>query len=331
MKFEVQIISKQIGIDLNRIVPSDLLRSRPTPDKTQNPDFATKKTCASPPQTSPPATASSSPAVRRRYTEGVVSAASIFTLSEQRNGLPSLSKPLPAGPSASGGHLNMNHNLLSAKIGSLAHDSVGEISNTLQGASISSSMVGSSQVQRNPLHPQYTQSTMDIGTVPTSSSYWTESSVDALEMLVPNLSQLVTVSPSSGLLESSTNLKRLNPIANGRAIREIIQPVVERSCSIAYFTTKELTSKDFANEHDLGKVRRAAMQMVQQLAASLALVTSKKPLRVSMGNRLCTVLSPSVVADQNMIEQTAQVICNANFDIGCAVIERHGKKKQHGT
>ncbi|PXF48972.1 hypothetical protein BWQ96_01314 [Gracilariopsis chorda] len=246
MKFELQILSKQIGIDLNRIVPSDLLRSRPTPDKTQNPDFATKKTSASPPQTSPTATAWSSPEVRRRYTEGVVgsrSAAPIFTLSEQRNGLLSLSKPLPAGPSASGGRLNRNHNLLSAKIDALAHESVGKISNKLQGASISSGMVGSSQGQRNPLHLQDTESTMGIGMVLISSSHWTESSVGAPEILVPNLSQLVTVSPSSGLLESSLNLKRLIPIAIGHAIREIIQPVVERSCAIAYLTTKELTSR----------------------------------------------------------------------------------------
>ncbi|PXF39649.1 General negative regulator of transcription subunit 1 [Gracilariopsis chorda] len=173
----------------------------------------------------------------------------------------------------------MNHNLLSAKIGALAHESVGNISNTLQGASISSSMVGSSQGQRNPLHLQDTQSTMGIRMVPISSSYWTESSVGAPEMLVANFSQLVTVSASSGLLESSPNLKRLIPIAIGHAIREIIQPVVERSCAIAYLTTKELTSKDVANEHDLGKVRRAAMQMAQQLAGSLDLVTSKKTIK----------------------------------------------------
>lgn len=330
MKFELQILSKHIGVDVNRIVSSDLLRSRPTPDKTQNPDFATKKTSASPPQTSPTATASSSPEVRRGYTTGTVgsrAAAPVFTLSEQRNGLPSLSKALPSGPSASAGRLNMNHNLLSANIGGLPHESVGDISSILQSASISSSMVGSSQGQRNPLHAQSAQSTMGIGAVQTSSSHRTGSSVGAPEMLVPNLSQLVTFSPSLGMLESSPNLKRLIPIAIDRAIREIIQPVVERSCAIAYLTTKELTSKDFANEHDLGKVRRAAMQMVQQLAGSLALVTSKEPLRVSMGNQLRMVLSSSVVVDQNMVEQTAQVICNANLDIGCAVIERHAKER----
>eukprot|EP00178_Gracilaria_changii_P006365 TRINITY_DN2096_c0_g1_i1.p1 TRINITY_DN2096_c0_g1~~TRINITY_DN2096_c0_g1_i1.p1 ORF type:complete len:2377 (+),score=263.96 TRINITY_DN2096_c0_g1_i1:277-7407(+) len=330
MKFELQILSKHIGIDVNSIVPSDTLRLRPAPDKTQNPDFATKKASASPPQTSPSATASSSPEIRRNYPHGAVGprpGAPVFTLSEQRNGLPSLSKSVATGLATSAARLNLSHGLLSGNISAVTHDSVGELSSMLQTASISSSgMAGSSQGQRSAIHPQ---STIGIGTVPPSTTHRTGSSLNPPEMLVPNLHQMVNMSPSLGLLDTSPNLKRLVPVAIDRAIREIIQPVVERSCAIAFLTTKELTTKDFANapEHEISKVRRAAMQMVQQLAGSLALVTSKEPLRVSMGNQLRTILSPSVVADQNMIDQTAQVICNANLDVGCAIIERHAKER----
>ncbi|KAI0564695.1 CCR4-NOT subunit 1 TTP binding [Gracilaria domingensis] len=329
MKFELQILSKHIGIDVTSIVSSDMLNSRPTPDKTQNPDFTTKKASASPPQVSPVATAASSPEIRRNFPHvpiGPRPGAPVFTLSEQRNGLPSFSKPVPTGLPTSSGRLNLNHGLLSGNIGAVSHESVGELSSILQSASISSGVVGSTQGQRSAIHPQ---STIGIGSVPPSATHRTSSSLNAAEMLVPNLSQMVNVSPALGLLETSPNLKRLVPLAIDRAIREIIQPVVERSCAIAFLTTKELTSKDFANapEHDVNKVRRAAMQMVQQLAGSLALVTSKEPLRVSMGNQLRTILSPSIVADQNMIDQTAQVICNANLDVGCAIIERHAKEK----
>lgn len=104
-------------------------------------------------------------------------------------------------------------------------------------------------------------------------------------MLVPNLCQMVNVSPSLSLLDTSPNIKRQGRLAIDTVIREIIQPVIERSCAMAFLTTKELTSKDFANapEHDVSKVRRAAMQMVQQLAGSLALVPSKELLRLLDG------------------------------------------------
>lgn len=46
------------------------------------------------------------------------------------------------------------------------------------------------------------------------------------------------------------------PVAVDRAIREIIQPVVERSVTIACITSKELVQKDFAMEADENKMRK---------------------------------------------------------------------------
>lgn len=51
-------------------------------------------------------------------------------------------------------------------------------------------------------------------------------------------------------------LKRVVPVAVDRAIREIIQPVVERSVTIACITSKELVQKDFAMEADENKMRK---------------------------------------------------------------------------
>ena len=75
-----------------------------------------------------------------------------------------------------------------------------------------------------------------------------------------------------------------------RAIREILSPVVERSVTIACITTREIVMKDFAMEPDEQKMRKAAHLMVQNLAGSLALVTCKEPLRVSMNNHLRSLL-----------------------------------------
>lgn len=52
--------------------------------------------------------------------------------------------------------------------------------------------------------------------------------------------------------------------------------------------------QDFALEPDAERMRKAAHLMVSGLAASLALVTGKEPLRVSLANQLRAMLAPSV-------------------------------------
>ena len=77
------------------------------------------------------------------------------------------------------------------------------------------------------------------------------------------------------LFLASPHFKAFVPVAVDRAIREIMQPVVERSVTIACITTKELIVKDFAMENDETKMRKAAQLMVSNLAGSLAVVTCK--------------------------------------------------------
>jgi CCR4-NOT transcription complex subunit 1 len=86
---------------------------------------------------------------------------------------------------------------------------------------------------------------------------------------------------------------------------EIITPVVERSVTIACMTTYELVTKDFANDPDESRLRAAAHLMVSSLAGSLALVTCKEPLRVSLSSQLRQMLQPSV--DPQTLEQAVSV------------------------
>ena len=79
-------------------------------------------------------------------------------------------------------------------------------------------------------------------------------------------------------------------LAVDRAIREIIQPVVERSVTIASVTTKQILLKDFATEPNEQHLRNGAHLMISNLAGSLALVTCKEPLRVSISNHLRSLL-----------------------------------------
>lgn len=70
------------------------------------------------------------------------------------------------------------------------------------------------------------------------------------------------------------------------SIVEILPPVVDRSVTIALITTRELVLKDFAYDGDYKRVLKAADLIVQNLAGSLALVTCREPLRVSLTTNL---------------------------------------------
>ncbi|CAM9404481.1 unnamed protein product [Chrysoparadoxa australica] len=146
--------------------------------------------------------------------------------------------------------------------------------------------------------------------------------------VIPNLAAYVTVNPNLGLLPYQQRLKRVVPLAVDRAIRDIIQPVVERSVTIACITTKELVTKDFAMEPDEQKMRMAAHGMVSNLAGSLALVTCKEPLRVSIGNNMRALLQQqSVEVDSGTLEQVVLMCSQDNLELGCMLIEKAATEK----
>jgi len=89
-------------------------------------------------------------------------------------------------------------------------------------------------------------------------------------------------------------LRRLVPIAVDRAVVDIIEPVVNRSVTIACTATAELIVKDFAVEQDEQCMRKAAHLMVSSLAGQLALVTCREPMRVSLLEMLRSLLQPAL-------------------------------------
>lgn len=170
---------------------------------------------------------------------------------------------------------------------------------------------------------------------------------DDQETVIPNLAAYVTINPSlSQLLQQSSqgssalssltsaSLKRSVPVAVDRAIREIIQPVVERSVTIACITTKEIVTKDFAMESDENKMRKAGQLMVANLAGSLALVTCREPLRSSVSTHLRQLLTSNAGGsdklneqEQNVIEQCVQICATDNLELGCMLIEKAATEK----
>ncbi|KXZ45953.1 hypothetical protein GPECTOR_49g537 [Gonium pectorale] len=144
--------------------------------------------------------------------------------------------------------------------------------------------------------------------------------------LFANLHQHVVINPSLGDIGDRLMLKRHVPAAVDRAIGEIITPVVERSVTIACYTTYELVLKDFAGDADEGRLRKAAHLMVSSLAGSLSLVTAKDPLRISLTNQLRQMLQAQV-ADTATLDNIVSVLVNDNLDLGCTLIERAATDK----
>lgn len=354
VKFELPLLTKELGIDANEIEPANLLCSRPAPVRDGNPDFtAIKKQSgiASPVRSASP---NSSPvrSIGRENSRGEP-----FNLSDPANldgpaargaGVPIFS--LGGNPSTSvggaGNPMTELGNMTAVMTGTGSagggvranvpgSETVADLATIMASASLSSS---AQQHQHRTSMQRYG----NLGVAGTSRGAGGQGAAAAAaaaaaqqaavvaaasDVQIAPLVQPIVINQSLVLFQTAPHLKSFISPAIDRAVQEIITPVVERSCAIATITTKELAMKDFANEMDPMKIQKAAKQMVQQLAGSLALVTCKEPLRVSMGNQLRPALSAAASGDSNLLEQTIQVLCTANLEAGCSVIEQAATEK----
>ncbi|KAJ6105662.1 hypothetical protein N7512_009179 [Penicillium capsulatum] len=142
---------------------------------------------------------------------------------------------------------------------------------------------------------------------------------------LPSLDKILVLPPSASSMVDPSTLRQIVHTAVERAITEIITPVVERSVTIASISTAQLISKDFGMEADEEKMRHAAGIMVRQLAGSLALVTCKEPLKVSMTNYIRMIQQE--ISDQPMPEGLILMCVNDNLDAACGIVEKAAEEK----
>ncbi|CAG8484109.1 12575_t:CDS:10 [Ambispora gerdemannii] len=147
------------------------------------------------------------------------------------------------------------------------------------------------------------------------------------ENLLNILSNVVPYINYIPIFANQPGLRKLVYMAIERAIQEIIGPVVERSVTIACISTKELILKDFAMEPNEEKMRNAAHVMVQNLAGSLALVTCKEPLRMSMVTHLRNLLLQNGFTEQSISEQAILLEVAENLDLACSIVEKSAMDK----
>ncbi|KAM0934312.1 putative CCR4-Not complex component, Not1, MIF4G-like domain superfamily [Dioscorea sansibarensis] len=164
--------------------------------------------------------------------------------------------------------------------------------------------------------PERVSSGQGLTQVASSPSPFT---LSQLQPLISNYDSYINVNPKLTSMGLQLQFQRIIQMSLDKAIREIVSPVIQRSVTIASRTTKEMVLKDLSMESDDGVILRSARMMVGALAGSLAHVTCKEPLRVSLSSHLRVVLQAlNVVTD---IDQIVQSITTDNLDLGCAVIE----------
>lgn len=142
--------------------------------------------------------------------------------------------------------------------------------------------------------------------------------------VIPDLGPLIQIPPLNEMIVSSARLHEIVRAALTRALEDIIQPVVERSVTIAAISTQQIVRKDFATEPDENRLRSSAISMVKATAGSLALVTSRDPLKASFTNYLRNL---SAELPQGLPEGTIMMCSNLNLDLACGIVEKQAEER----
>lgn len=149
-------------------------------------------------------------------------------------------------------------------------------------------------------------------------------SPQAVAPSIPDLGPLVSIPPTNEMVVSPSRLHEIVRTALRQALQEIVQPVVDRSVTIAAISTQQMILKDFITEPDENRVRTSAISMVKATAGSLALVTSKEPLRANFTNYMRTLSND---LPSGLPEGTVIMCVNSNLDLACSIIEKQAEER----
>lgn len=128
------------------------------------------------------------------------------------------------------------------------------------------------------------------------------------------------ISPNLATFHAHPDLRVAVPIAVERAVRELVGIISERAVVLAVGTTVELVTKDFCREPDELLVKRAAHLMAASLGGSIVMVTGRSPLRAAIKQHVNDMIKTA--ANDEVIEQTAQVVAQDNLPLASSLIEQ---------
>ncbi|KAI2780459.1 Not1-domain-containing protein [Daldinia loculata] len=145
-----------------------------------------------------------------------------------------------------------------------------------------------------------------------------------IPVTIPDISGLLSIPPTNEMVINSVRLHEIVRNAVTKALQDIIQPVVDRSVTIAAISTQQMIHKDFATEPDENKLRTSAINMVKATAGSLAQVTSKEPLRANITNYMRNAAGE---LPHSLPEGTIIMCVNSNLELACSVIEKQAEER----
>lgn len=126
---------------------------------------------------------------------------------------------------------------------------------------------------------------------------------------------------------SHPTLRQLLDLSRSKTLQDVLLPVIDRSVSIACFTTKELVLKDFANEPDEGKLQAAAHVPALNLAASMAIVTAKEPFIEALAHNLRTLVVSQGYGDAQALLDQISIAARETMDSLIPLVESVAKEK----
>jgi CCR4-NOT transcription complex subunit 1 len=153
----------------------------------------------------------------------------------------------------------------------------------------------------------------------------TRLSPSEIESTLPDLSELLVFPPPSSSPINSNRLRQIVQTAVQRSIMEIIGPVVERSVTIATIATKDLVIKDYGQEPNEAHVREAFEMMSKATSGSLAAVTCKEPLRMSITNFLRN--AGAEMPNEPIPEGVILMCVNDNLEIACRIVQQQAEER----
>ncbi|KOS17417.1 General negative regulator of transcription subunit 1 [Escovopsis weberi] len=139
------------------------------------------------------------------------------------------------------------------------------------------------------------------------------------------------VGPGLSTQTAPPTIPDIGPLITIPPTNEMV-PVVDRSVTIAAISTQQMIRKDFIAEPDENRVRTSAINMVKATAGSLALVTSKEPLRANLTNNMRALASdlPSGLPEGTIIMWTCEAWQNVSvLDVVDALVQLIIKTSQN--
>lgn len=116
-------------------------------------------------------------------------------------------------------------------------------------------------------------------------------------------------------------LFRLFEMAIYKTAQEVLFPVVDRSASIASFTTKELILKDFATEPDEQRLQYCSHNLASVLAISMSLVTAKEPFIEALIDNLRSLMISNGYGENTVLMDQIPVVAQDNIDVIIPFVE----------